>query len=173
MPEDIADSERMVEDWNRTIQERAVRYQAMAERVEELSLVEASADGAVRVTISARGILIDLQIAESAATKRMSDVSAQVMATVRRAQARIPDLLREVMEETIGTTDQTANKLLDDARAHFPEQVDEELPPQPPSRTLRLDVEDDEPAPRRPTQPYRHRRDDYDEDDFGGGSILS
>ncbi|WP_026316454.1 YbaB/EbfC family nucleoid-associated protein [Actinokineospora enzanensis] len=169
MPEDLAASERMVEDWNRTIQQRVVRYQAMADRVEELSVTERSADRVVEVTVSARGVLTGLDIAENVNGRRMGEVAALVMATMQRAQARIPELLEEVMAETIGTTDQTANKILADARDQFPQFVEEEQAERP--RHLRIGANEEDEQPSSP--PPRRRARDHGEDDDFGGSILS
>ncbi|ASR37403.1 hypothetical protein BAY61_23055 [Prauserella marina] len=150
MPDSIEASERMVDDWNRRVQQQARRYQAMAERVEDISVTERSRDNAVEVTVDSKGLLVDLTISEAVQGKRMAEVSRQVMRTVRMAQSRLPGLLRQAMTETVGTEDQAVNKVFRDARAQFP---------QPP--------EDDPPS-----RPRRDRADD-DDDDFGGRSILS
>jgi DNA-binding protein YbaB len=187
MPESIEASERMLSDWNKSIQERAERYQAMAERVQSQTITETSRDGAVTVTIGSNGILTSLTIAESAQSKRMSELSAQIMATVQRAQSRIPELLQQAMAETIGTQDQTAAKLFEDAKKNFPQPPDDEPPSrsQPP-REMQFGPADDTPPsgppfggtppsrpqpPRGPQPPRRPPRDD--DEDFGDGSIMS
>ncbi|GGP50672.1 YbaB/EbfC family nucleoid-associated protein [Saccharothrix coeruleofusca] len=175
MPEDIAGSERMLQQWQQSIQQKAERYQDMAARVRGMTITEASRDGAIRLTIGSNGILTHLEIAESARDKRMAEVSAEVMRTLQKAQSRIPELLRQAMVETIGTRDETANVLFDEAKRNFPAPPAEEEPP-PVNRELRFGIEDDHPAPppppttRRP--PPRPRGHD-DDDDFGGQSFLS
>ncbi|NUT96651.1 MAG: YbaB/EbfC family DNA-binding protein, partial [Saccharothrix sp.] len=90
MPEDIGGSERMLQQWQASIQEKADRYQEMATRVQGLSISEASRDGQIRLTIGSNGILQHLEISEAAGTKRMAEVAGEVMRTLQKAQARIP-----------------------------------------------------------------------------------
>ncbi|MCE6994056.1 YbaB/EbfC family nucleoid-associated protein [Saccharothrix sp. S26] len=181
MPEDIGASERMLSQWQRSIEQKAERYQEMAARVQGMTISEASRDGSVRLTIGSNGILTHLEIAESARDKRMAEVSAEVMRTLQRAQARIPELLQQAMAETIGTQDETANVLFNEAKRHFPTPPHEEPAPPPVGREMRFGIEDDDtPAPPAsrpgppPAPPTRRppRRPDED-DDFGGQSFLS
>ncbi|QFZ22396.1 YbaB/EbfC family nucleoid-associated protein [Saccharothrix syringae] len=185
MPEDIGASERMLGQWQQSIEQKAQRYQAMAGRVQGMSITESSRDGSVRLTIGSNGILTNLEIAESARDKRMAEVSAEVMRTLQRAQSRIPELLQQVMAETIGTGDETANVLLQEARRNFPDPPADDAPPPPVHRELRFGIEDEEaPPPRRPGPPFaappgtppsapRRPRHAQDDDDFGSDSYLS
>ena len=185
MPEDIGASERMLGQWQQSIEQKAERYQEMAARVQGMTLSEASRDGSVRLTIGSNGILTHLEIAESARDKRMAEVSAEVMRTLQRAQARIPELLQQAMAETIGTQDETANVLFNEAKRTFPSPPAEETGPPPVGREMRFGIEDDDAHPpsgprpgARPTSPPTPpsrgpaRRPDED-DDFDGQSFLS
>ncbi|WP_367137142.1 YbaB/EbfC family nucleoid-associated protein [Saccharothrix sp. HUAS TT1] len=182
MPEDIGASERMLGQWQQSIQQKAERYQEMASRVQGMTISEASRDGSVRLTIGSNGILTHLEIAESARDRRMAEVSAEVMRTLQRAQSRIPELLQRAMAETIGTGDETANALFDEAKRNFPAPPHEDGPQAPPvGRELRFGIEDDDappppPAARPgppPTPPRRPARGPDEDDDFGGRSFLS
>ncbi|MFD1147362.1 YbaB/EbfC family nucleoid-associated protein, partial [Saccharothrix hoggarensis] len=154
MPEDIGASERMLGQWQQSIQEKAERYQEMATRVQGMTISEASRDGSVRLTIGSNGILTHLEIAESARDKRMAEVSAEVMRTLQRAQSRIPELLQQAMTETIGTRDETANVLFDEAKRTFPAPPPEDAPPPPAvGRELRFGIEDDDASPPPPPPP--------------------
>ncbi|GAB2987464.1 YbaB/EbfC family nucleoid-associated protein [Saccharothrix stipae] len=183
MPEDIGASERMLGQWQQSIQQKAERYQEMAARVQGLSISEASRDGSVRLTIGSNGILTNLEIAESARDKRMAEVSAEVMRTLQRAQSRIPELLQQAMAETIGTQDETANVLFDEAKRNFPTPPHEEPAPPPVGREIRFGIEDDDAPTSRPAPPTtppstpppsrRPARRQDEDDDFGGQSFLS
>lgn len=169
----IEDSERMINDWVRNAEERATKFQAMAERFQDMSVTERSADGTVQLTVSSKGILTDLRISEQAAAQSMAEVSAQVMRTLQRAQSRIPELLQDVLAETVGTQDTVANHVVDEAKKTFPEPPDDE--DEPTDDPMRFDAEiADEPEPRDQRQPSqrppappsrRPRRDDDDGDD--------
>ncbi|GAA0228759.1 YbaB/EbfC family nucleoid-associated protein [Saccharothrix mutabilis subsp. mutabilis] len=182
MPEDIGGSERMLQQWQASIQEKADRYQEMATRVQGLSISEASKDGQVRLTIGSNGILQHLEISEAAGTKRMAEVAGEIMRTLQRAQSRIPELLQQAMAETIGTQDETANVLFNEAKKNFPAPPSDD-PPAAPQRAqeIRFGIEDDEQpphgprhaAPPPPPQPNRRPPRAQDEDDdFGGQSFL-
>ncbi|MEV1120093.1 YbaB/EbfC family nucleoid-associated protein [Actinosynnema sp. NPDC049800] len=186
MPEDIGASERMLSQWQQSIEQKAERYQEMAARVQGMTISEASRDGSVKLTIGSNGILTHLEIAESARDKRMAEVSAEVMRTLQRAQARIPELLQQAMAETIGTQDETANVLFNEAKRNFPTPPHEEPVPPPVGREMRFGIEDDDtppppatrpgpPATPPPTPPPARRpaRRPDEDDDFGGQSFLS
>ncbi|MFI6102491.1 YbaB/EbfC family nucleoid-associated protein [Lentzea sp. NPDC051213] len=176
MPEDIAGSEQMLSNWNQNIQERAARYQDMATRVQGMTISERSSDGAVELTIGSNGILQNLVINESASGKRMAEVSGEIMKLLQRAQSKIPQLLQEAMAETIGTQDETANVLFNEAKKNFPAPPAEEPAATPYDRNeINFRVEDDAPPPARPTPPPppRRRPPSDDDDDFGGESVLT
>ncbi|MEC3979852.1 YbaB/EbfC family nucleoid-associated protein [Amycolatopsis sp. H20-H5] len=186
MPESVDASDQMIDNWNKQVQESAAKYQAMAGLVESQTITERSKDSSVEVTISSRGLLTGLVIAEGAGGKRMSEVSAQVMLLVQRAQSKIPELLQQAMAQTIGTQDVTANRMFDDAKSQFPPAPPEEPPTLPdPPRQHRFGPENDDAPPPPPQQPKppvapppppppprRRPAGDQDDEDFGG-PILS
>ncbi len=176
MPEDIAGSEQMLAGWEKNIQERAARYQEMATRVQGMTISERSSDGTVEITVGSNGILQNLVINESAAGKRMSEISGEIMKLLQRAQSRIPELLQEAMAETIGTQDETANVLFNEAKKNFPAPPAEDPRATPYDRNeLNFRVDDDAPPPppRPAAPPPARRRPPSDDDDFGGESVLS
>lgn len=179
MPQDIAGSEQMLANWNQNIQERAARYQEMATRVQGMTIAERSSDGSIEITVGSNGILQNLVINESASGKRMSEISGEIMKLLQRAQSRIPELLQEAMAETIGTQDETANVLFNEAKKNFPAPPAEEPTSTPYDRNeINFRVEDEAPPPARPTPPTspappRRRPPSDDDDDFGGQSVLS
>jgi YbaB/EbfC DNA-binding family len=151
------------EGWQSRVAEDARRHRELHERLSRLSISETSRDGAVRVTVSSTGLLTGLALAEPARPATLADLAAQVMDCVRRAQARIPDLLRQAMSESVGTGDATSDLLVDEARQRFPEpptpkpeqrtwQPDEirfSVPETPPAATVR-------PAPAPPPRARVH-----------------
>ncbi|MGW4487016.1 YbaB/EbfC family nucleoid-associated protein [Amycolatopsis sp. NPDC004368] len=187
MADGVDASQRMVDGWTRQLQETAARYQAMADRMQGQTVTERAKDGSVTVTVDAKGLLKNLVIAESAAGKRMAEVSAQVMQLVQKAQARIPELLQQVASETLGAG-ATGDKLVEDAKSTFPAPPPEEPPP-PAAPVHRFGPEDSDPqpppvpsrqaaaprqaAPPPPPPPRRRRAENSDDDDDFGGSILS
>jgi DNA-binding protein YbaB len=105
----------------REVAENARRFQELSQRVSQLRITEKSRDGMIRVTVSANGLLTDLVLKDRWHPVPASEIAAEIMDCVRRAQARIPDLLHQTMHDTVGTQDPTVPVLLDDARRRFPE----------------------------------------------------
>ncbi|HET9143019.1 YbaB/EbfC family nucleoid-associated protein [Actinophytocola sp.] len=108
-------------DWERQVSENAQRYRDLTTRLASLSITESSGDGAVKVTVSATGLLTDLVLRDRWHPEPLADVAAEIMACLRRAQARIPDLLRDTMFDVVGPDDPGTHLLLQDARERFPE----------------------------------------------------
>jgi hypothetical protein len=151
----------------RVVADDLQRYEHLADRVSRLSITERSADGALEVTVSANGMLTNLVFHPE------PQLAEEIMECVRRAQSRIPDLLRQAMFDTIGTEDPSAHLLLDDARRRFPE-----LEPEPPARAtvdeLRI-APPEEPAPPAPREPPRSPRpltQDETENDWAERAVM-
>ncbi|MFC7341691.1 YbaB/EbfC family nucleoid-associated protein [Saccharopolyspora griseoalba] len=173
MPEefggDVGATERMVREWQERATEKAERFGRMQQRVEQISVTEASRDGAVRVTVSSNGMLRDLQLAEGANSRPMPKLGAEIMRLVQSAQARIPDLMQQAVADTVGLQDSAAQHVVDQARKTFPElpEGDPERPEGP-----RADGDRGErPADYRPPRKRGGPEDDWD-DDLGNGSFL-
>ncbi|MEU0878218.1 YbaB/EbfC family nucleoid-associated protein [Lentzea sp. NPDC005914] len=139
-----------IDRWVAQARAKAERYQEMRAQAGHVSVTEASKDGMVTVSIDSSGNVTDLRITDRVRELSGAEVAAEVLLTMRRAQAKLPEKLAEVMAATIGDDPGTAETIVGNYRAKFPE---------PPS---------DEPAP--PARPPSPPRDD---DDFGGESVLS
>jgi DNA-binding protein YbaB len=107
-------------DWKQQVAENARRYQELNEQVSRMSVTEVSSDGSVRVTVSANGLMTDLVLRERGYQRPLPQVADEIMACMRRAQARIPDLLQQVMADALGTVDPATHLLVADARQMFP-----------------------------------------------------
>ncbi|QFZ21043.1 YbaB/EbfC family nucleoid-associated protein [Saccharothrix syringae] len=108
-------------DWRARTSGNARRHQELDQRLAGLSITESSRDGSVRVTVSAGGLLTGLVLAEPAGPVSGPRLAAEIMDCVRRAQAKIPDLLQQVLAESVGTDDPDTHLLVADARRRFPE----------------------------------------------------
>lgn len=119
--------------------ERLGELRSQAERV---SVTETSADGSVTVTVNSGGVLTDLIITDQAGDRPGARIAATVLATMRRAQARIADRMAEVMR---ADDPELRDRVLAVYHDRFPE-------PEPD-----------------PATPARHRTDDDDQDT---GTVL-
>ncbi|MET8763479.1 YbaB/EbfC family nucleoid-associated protein [Lentzea sp. NPDC004782] len=111
-----------IDAWVAQAKAKAERYQEMRAQAQQISVTDT--EGPVTVTIDSSGNVTDLRI------KDHDELARAVLLTMRRAQARLPERLAEVMAETIGDDRQTVDTIVGNYRAKFPEpQVDENPPP--------------------------------------------
>ncbi|OLF15095.1 YbaB/EbfC family nucleoid-associated protein [Actinophytocola xanthii] len=171
MSDPLADAVRMVDDWERDANEKAARFQTMAERVEQITITESVADGAVSVTVGHNGIPTDVAMTDGVRQMAPHDIAANVMAAMRKAQSRYPERLAEIVTETVGEDDPAARHIVATAERNFPAPPPDDEPPPAAERLSFTDSDEDEPLPPpRPARPGDNDRDDGD--DFGDDTIY-
>lgn len=160
-------------DWQQQVAENAKRYQELNERVSHLSITEKSRDGMVMVTVSATGVLTGLVLKERWHPVPEPELAEQIMACLKRAQAKIPDLMAKAIEETLGEQDSSTHLILADARQSFPEP-----PPDPMSRAAWQVAEPpplpkpEPPAASKVTPPPTKQQNNTATDDWDGRTVL-
>ncbi|MGI5500041.1 YbaB/EbfC family nucleoid-associated protein [Lentzea sp. CA-135723] len=137
--------------WEREVAENARRLGALRDRLSAQTIREVSRDGTVEVSVATSGALTGLVLREGRFREPLPVIAAQVMDCVRRAQARIPELMGQAMAETVGPHDPAAQLILAETRERFP------APPAPRSGDAPA------PPPARPAQ---------DGDDWDGPEIF-
>ena len=148
------------------------RFARMRTQAEQVSVTETSPDGHVTVTVNSGGVPTDLRITDEALSRTGAQVAAAVMATMRRAQARLGSRMSEVMQATMGEDKESMERVLNVYRDRFPEPEPDEPQHSAPETEMRFDAPMDEPpAPvqRRP----RHAAADDDDWDTGGSIMKS
>lgn len=107
-------------EWRRQVGANARCCDELQRRLAQLSITETSRDGTVRVTVATTGLLTGLVLTERRQPVPPARLAETIMACVRQAQARIPDLMGQVMAETVGRQDPAAQLILAQTRARFP-----------------------------------------------------
>jgi DNA-binding protein YbaB len=135
---DPDEAQQRIDQWAQGFAAKAQRYQAAQERTEQIRLTATSSDGAVKVTVGADGGVTDLVFSNKVRSFPLPELSAQILSTMRRAQADIATRVGEVMAEQLGEEDlQTRSLMLNSLQSRFPapeeEAVDGPLPPPPAS----------------------------------------
>ncbi len=143
--------------WQEQIAQNAQRYQQLHERLSQASITETSRDGMVKVTVSADGLVTDLVLKERWHPPPLPELAAQIMDCLTRAQARIPELVRQAMADTGATPDAGTHLVLTDARKKFPEPPPQEPTPSARDEELRIGREPDAEAPLPPPRPRPER----------------
>jgi DNA-binding protein YbaB len=169
MVDSVSDATRTIDDWERNATEKAARFKEMAEQVEQVSITESVADGAVSVTVGRNGLPTHVAMTDGVRSMEPSEIAASVMAAMRKAQSRYPERLAEILAETVGEDDPASRHILAKAEESFPVPDDEEVSA-PQNRMVFADVEDDEEPPPRPAPPRRVAR--QGDDDFGDDTVF-
>lgn len=119
---DPDEAERRIDQWAQGFAEKAQRYQAAQERAEQLRLSATNSDGSVRVTVRADGSVSDLAFTEKVRSMPLTELSAQILNTMQKAQANIAGEVGAVMSEQLGDEDaETRSVMLENLRTRFPE----------------------------------------------------
>jgi DNA-binding protein YbaB len=165
MTDPLSDTMRMIENWERDAEEKAARFQAMSDRVEQISITESV--GPVSVTVGHNGIPTDITMADGVREMEPREIAANVMAAMRKAQSRYPAQLAEILAETVGDDDPAGQHIVATAERNFPAPEEEETD-EDPMRFSDVEV-DEQPPPPSPPRPPRARD---DEDDDGDVTIF-
>ncbi|MGW4485227.1 YbaB/EbfC family nucleoid-associated protein [Amycolatopsis sp. NPDC004368] len=142
---------RRIDEWAAGFARKAERYAAAQQETERLRLTASSADGTVKVTVGADGVVSDLVFGSKTRTMPPEELARMVLDTMRRAQSGITQRVAEVMTENLGDEDQeTRGMLLGNLSSRFPDldapadNADEPDEPEPPATP---------PPPARPASP--------------------
>jgi hypothetical protein len=138
----------------------------MADQVEQITITESVANGAVSATVGHNGIPTDVSMTDAVREMPPNEIAANVMAAIRKAQSRYPGRLAEIVAETVGEDDPAAQHIVATAVQNFPPPPDDP-PPDEDVPMVFSDMEADEPVPpRQPQRPSRpERRADRTDDD--------
>ncbi|SFB16356.1 YbaB/EbfC DNA-binding family protein [Amycolatopsis marina] len=177
-----AEAGEKLEQWAEGLQRKAQRYTQLHERLNATSVTETSKGGEVTITVDANGVPTALSLGERTRGMDPPAVAAQVMATMRRAQAKLREEVSGLVHETVGD-DGPGNNIIGQYAERFPDQQEPGADEGPTEMAIgNLEVENRESrrpdqqqppeSPRsEPQRPASRPRSD-DDDDWGGQSIL-
>ena len=158
---DLESTRERLREMARQAELRSQQFARVRDDIQALTVTEQSARGAVRATVQASGALSDLRMTDEVSRMRPNQIAAEVLACIRRAQARLADRVRDVVTENVPGDDPAGRRIVDQYRAQFPEPEPE---PQPaPAGAMRLVPEETEQPP--PVRPVRRPRPGPDDDD--------
>lgn len=133
MSDPLANVQRLVDEWERDAEQKAARYDSMRQEVEQISITESAAGGAVSVTVGHNGIPNDVTMTDGVSRMRPEEIAAAVLEAMKRAQGRYPAELARIMADTVG--DDTASRyILAEAERNFPPASDSDPPEDRPRR---------------------------------------
>ncbi|WP_367127595.1 YbaB/EbfC family nucleoid-associated protein [Saccharothrix sp. HUAS TT1] len=172
------DPARAAEDldkWAAGLEQRAQRYVELQQRMNATTAGATSPDGSARVTVDSNGVPTDITLTDRARGAEPGALSAQIMAAMRNAQARLRQQVQELVAATVPADDQPARNLVAQYEQRFPDAVVEPGAGQEVHREMRIgQVEDDAPPPPPPppAPPRRSPGDDGPDDGWEDRSFL-
>lgn len=161
---------RLITEWRTGVTEQAQRFDAARRAIDEVSVTEAAAGGAIVLTVDSSGIPTDLRLGDDVGRMKPDTIATEIMSCLRRAQARLAERVGAVVAGTVGD-DAGAEAIAEEYQYRFPAPPDvDEVPPPPTEENagFGLSAMAAEPAPApEPPSPAPARppvRSDEDED---------
>ncbi|MET7959031.1 YbaB/EbfC family nucleoid-associated protein [Micromonospora zamorensis] len=114
-------AENWVRSWSASVSERAAQAQEMSRLVATLSASATSADGAVRVTVAATGVVTELRLSDRVQGWTAARIAEQIMNTMRLAQAQLAEAVADVAARTVGEGSETGRAVVASYTERFPE----------------------------------------------------
>jgi DNA-binding protein YbaB len=102
---------------------------ALADRVATLSASATGDDGAVRVTVAGSGLVTGIELDDRVQRLPGTMLAAELMRTIRRAQAAIVEQAAVAVDETIGSDSETGKAVLESFSQRFPLEPDKSKEP--------------------------------------------
>jgi hypothetical protein len=119
---------RQIARWRAGVSEQAQRFDATRRAIDEVSVIESAAGGAIVLTVGSSGIPTDLQLGEDVGRMKPEQIATQLMACLRRAQARLAERVGTVVADAMGDAP-GAEAVVEEYRYRFPPPSDEDATP--------------------------------------------
>jgi DNA-binding protein YbaB len=114
------EAEQWVDAWSAGVSERARAAREMSARVSTLAVTAVGRDGAVEVTVGGSGTVTDLRLDERVRQWPARETAAEILATMRRAQASLTERVAEIASATVGADSETGRAVIDGFAQRFP-----------------------------------------------------
>ena len=86
-----------LEKWASGLEQRARSYAELQQRLDDTRATESTQDGSIRVTVDANGVPTELVLGERVRGADPRQLSAEIMACLRRAQAKLRHQVQELV----------------------------------------------------------------------------
>ncbi|MGX6604936.1 hypothetical protein ACWKSP_22815 [Micromonosporaceae bacterium Da 78-11] len=114
-------AEDWLDGWAAAAGTRARLATEMARQVSRLSGSAGNHDDTIRVTVGSGGQVLSIDIGDRARELTGRELSAQLMATIGRAQARLAGAVVDTVEQTVGADTETGRAVIGSFATRFPE----------------------------------------------------
>ena len=109
---DLDEADRLVDQWQAGIEERAARTRELAERLRALTATARSEDGLVTVTLGPSGDITELVLAEGIREQPAATTAKAILATLGAARESLTAAATIVTSETVGADSETGKAVI-------------------------------------------------------------
>lgn len=120
------DAEQWVRSWSASVSEQAAAAQSMADQVSRLEATASDRERLVRVTVDGSGCVTGLHLEPEARRYEMDQLAAEILRTMRQAQARLTEQVAEIAERTVGVDTPTGRAVVSGFERRFPAQHEDD-----------------------------------------------
>jgi len=120
MPQDIDAAEEWLDSWVSGVNAQAERAVTLSRRVARLTGSAESRDGSIKVTVGSSGQVETLDLDDRVQQLRGAELSRQILAVMRRAQADLSGQVTAQVRETVGADTETGRAVIHSFEARFP-----------------------------------------------------
>jgi DNA-binding protein YbaB len=99
---ELDSAERLIDEWQSTIEDRATKARALSQRLGALTSTARSRDGLVEATVAASGVLTGLHLDERVRRQPAAWIARQVLAVTQQALDQLAAQATEATQETVG-----------------------------------------------------------------------
>jgi DNA-binding protein YbaB len=116
----IGAAEDWVRSWTASVSAKAAAAQALSDQVARLAVSASDREKLITATVNGSGALIDLRLAPEAGHWSMDRLAAEILQTMRRAQASLAERVAAIAEQTVGSDSETARTVVSSFERRFP-----------------------------------------------------
>jgi DNA-binding protein YbaB len=123
---DIDAAEEWLNSWTASVNAQAERAAQLTSRVAALTANAESNDGSIKVTVGSTGQIEKLALDDRVQRLSGEELSRQILAVMRKAQASLSTLVSAEVEATVGVDTETGRAVIGSFETRFPQPPQED-----------------------------------------------
>lgn len=125
MVNDIDAAEEWLNNWTASVNAQAERAAQLTSRVAALTANAESGDGSIKVTVGSTGQIEKLALDDRVQRLSGEELSRQILAVMRKAQASLSTLVTAEVAATVGVDTETGRAVIGSFETRFPQPADD------------------------------------------------
>lgn len=121
MVDDIDAAEEWLNSWTASVNAQAERAAQLTSRVAALTASAESSDGSIKVSVGSTGQIEKLALDDRVQRLSGEELSRQILAVMRKAQASLSTLVTAEVAATVGVDTETGRAVIGSFETRFPQ----------------------------------------------------